>query len=317
MPANEVTSEAVHALLNRWLPDRTITATRAQSGGSTPVYRVEAGREVFFLRLAEQAGERRDAEVRTHRLLTDAGVPVPSIVRFESEPGELDRSAALTTSMPGAPLLDWSGLDLDAASRRRVAYAAGRDLARINRIRVHGFGWVETVAQTDRSLVAEYPARSGWTSAYALAAREVVANRLLEDRTIESLRTAIERWIGKPDRTLGFLAHGDFDATHIFISASPYTYTGIIDLGEIRGADQLYDLGHALLQDGQSDREPIFESLYAGYREVTSLPAGVLADIRDQAIAIGTRQLAIFWQRSSSHSGWLASRLDALLSEVG
>lgn len=56
MSANEVTSEAVHALLSRWLPDRAITATRAQSGGSTPVYRVEAGREVFFLRLAEQAG---------------------------------------------------------------------------------------------------------------------------------------------------------------------------------------------------------------------------------------------------------------------
>ncbi len=317
MSANGVTSDAVHALLSRWLPNRTITATPAQSGGSTPVYRVKADCEIFFLRLAEEAGERRDAEAQAHRLLTDAGVPVPSIVRFESAPAELDRSAALTTSMPGASLLDWPGLNLDAVSRRRIAYAAGRDLARINRIPVHGFGWVEAVSDADRALVAEHPARSGWTAEYESAARDVAANRLVDERNIASLRTVIERWAGKPERGPGFLAHGDFDATHIFISALPYTYTGIIDLGEIRGADQLYDLGHALLQDGQSDREPIFESLYAGYREVTPLPAGAVADIRDQAIAIGTRQLAIFWRRSSPYSGWLASRLDALLREVG
>lgn len=40
----------------------------------------------------------------------------------------------------------------------------------------------------------------------------------------------------------GYLAHGDFDTTHIYQDNG--RYTGIIDFGEIRGADRWYDLGY-------------------------------------------------------------------------
>lgn len=301
-------------MVRRWLPGQDLTFARAESGGSTPVYRIVAGGEIFFLRLAEQPGERRDAEARVHQLLMDAGVPVPAVIRYEPAPPELDRSAMLTTQIPGISLLESPGLDAEAV--RRIAYAVGRDMARINQIPVEGFGWVETVATPDHSLVAEHPTRSAWIEEYAVAAREIAVSDLFMDRSLALLQSAIARWLARPDHTQSFLAHGDFDATHIFMSASTYTYTGIIDFGEIRGADRLYDLGHALLQDAQPGRIPIFPDLLAGYREIVPLSDAVMPEIYDQAITIGARQLAIFRRRSSPHTEALASQIETLLGKM-
>ncbi len=303
--------------MRRWLPGRKLDIRRAESGGSTPVYRVEAedGAEVFFLRLAEQPGERRDAEARVHQMLTEAGVSVPAIIRHESAPPELDRSAVLTSRMPGLSLLDSGGIDVETV--RRIAHVAGRDLARLNQIPVDGFGWVESVATPGHSLVAEHPARSEWTAEYAVAADEVAASGLFSVRANDALQSATARWIARPDRTVSWLAHGDFDATHVFITPSTYTYTGIIDFGEIRGADRLYDLGHALLQDPQPGRMPFFADLLAGYREVVRLPNSALPEIYDQAVAIGTRQLAIFRRRASPYTDALAAQVDVLLRANG
>ena len=270
-----------------------------------------AGEETFFLRLAEQPGERRDAEVRAHQLLAEMGVPVPAIVMYEPAPPELDRSATLTARMRGAPLLESSGLEADDV--RRIARAAGRDLARINQLPVQGFGWVESAAVPDRSLIAEHSTRSAWTEEYKVAVQEIATSDLFSSGSLDLLKSAIARWRARPGRAQSFLAHGDFDATHIFMSASTYTYTGIIDFGEIRGADWLYDLGHALLQDAQPGRAPIFPDLLAGYREIMPLPDTITLEICDQAIAIGTRQLAIFQRRSSPYTRALAAQIETLL----
>jgi hypothetical protein len=54
----------------------------------------------------------------------------------------------------------------------------------------------------------------------------------------------------------------------------------MIDFGETRGADRLYDFGHALLHDSQPDCRPIFSPLLAGYPELASLAAGARAEIK-------------------------------------
>jgi Ser/Thr protein kinase RdoA (MazF antagonist) len=89
-------------------------------------------------------------------------------------------------------------------------------------------------------------------------------------------------------------------------------YSGIIDFGEIRGADPLYDLGHALFHDTEPDRRSLFASLFAGYQAVTPLDADALSDIQQQAVAIGVRRLAIAHRRGSPATSWLASRLTTL-----
>jgi aminoglycoside phosphotransferase (APT) family kinase protein len=52
------------------------------------------------------------------------------------------------------------------------------------------------------------------------------------------------------DRNHGQLAHGDFDVTPIFQQDG--AYTGLIDFGEIRGAEPFHDLGHFHLHDGEA-----------------------------------------------------------------
>ena len=45
------------------------------------------------------------------------------------------------------------------------------------------------------------------------------------------------------DLESAWLAHGDFDATAIFYRDG--RYSGLIDFGEIRGTEPLFDLGHS------------------------------------------------------------------------
>jgi aminoglycoside phosphotransferase (APT) family kinase protein len=290
-----------------------VQVSRAETGGSTPVYRVDVmtDGDLFFLRLAEEPGERNDAEVQVHEILRANGIPVPEIVMWERDPPELDRSAALTTAMPGLPLEE--ATHLPAETVRRALRAAGRDLARINKVPVRGFGWTDPIDPAHGALTAEHHSRAMWTAEYAGATEEVLAAGLLASGITSELERTIDRWLAMPDTGSSSLAHGDFDPTHIFVTRSG-DYTGIIDFGEIRGADPLYDLGYSLLQDQQPDRAPVFPAVLDGYREVTPFPEDVMPLIHDQAVAIGVRMLAISHRRRDSRGvSALVSRLTRLL----
>jgi len=277
VPPVEVEDRAVEAMLARWFPGRDVSCARIGAGVSTPVYRVTVGGEVSWLRLAEQPGERRDTEVRVHELVRELGIAGPEVIRWEREPPELDRSAALTSHLPGIPLVDSVG-DPSAALQR-----AGRDLARFNAIPVRGWGWVRRI-DPDGGLVAAHPTRAAWAVEY-LAAGETVRERLpqaLGDR----LEVAIRAWAGLPGDEPAHLAHGDFDPSHIYVDPEDGSYQGMIDFGEIRGADRAYDLGHLLIHAGPAT----CDAALAGYAEVTPDAYG---EIRLQAIAIAARALAI------------------------
>jgi aminoglycoside phosphotransferase (APT) family kinase protein len=86
------------------------------------------------------------------------------------------------------------------------------------------------------------------------------------------------------------LAHGDFDATAIFSAAG--RYTGIIDFGEIRGAEPAYDLGHFHLHDGEP---PLLPALLEGYARVAPPPDA--PSIRRSAVLLGLRQLCRWLDR--------------------
>lgn len=84
------------------------------------------------------------------------------------------------------------------------------------------------------------------------------------------------------------LAHGDFDATQIFQVDGDYR--GLIDFGEIRGTEPLFDVGHFYLWDRES--MPLLEDLLAGYGEVAALPPGHEELVGRSATLLGLRQLA-------------------------
>jgi aminoglycoside phosphotransferase (APT) family kinase protein len=298
---------SITALLKRWLPGRAVAISRATSGVSTEVYRIRSGNETTWLRLAEDAGENRFVEYRVHQLLRDRGVRVPEILIFEAKPPELDRSAALTSTIPGVPLSECR----DPVIAATVAEDAGRDLAIINAIPVAGFGWIARTREEEPEIVALHPVRSGWSAEF-LAAVKVIANAGAIDRSlIHKLNDCIVRWAGKGQETDGYLAHGDFDASHIYFDPETGQYTGIIDFGEARGTHQAYDLGHLLLHDHEKSSPAVFDACLRGW-DATVPDIHSLAHLH--AIAIAARQLAIFTNRPNvAYRTWLAERLTSLL----
>jgi len=297
------------AVLHRWYPGDTFAVTPASGGVSTPVFRLEAHGQTHFIRLGEDPGDRRIGEITAHRHLRALGLPVPCVLNYEDDPPELDRSIALTSRIPGVPLLELSG----AASTEDIGALAGETLASINSIPVRGYGWV-TGVMDDGTLLAEHPDRAAWAAGYVHAADRIVAAGIFSSDLAAQLRSAIETWAHLPETAPAALAHGDFDSTHIYVDPETGKFTGIIDFGEIRGADRLYDLGHLLLHDGEAGRPRIWPHVLAGYSRVNPLPDDVIGRVRLQALAIGTRALEIQIARPvSRYREWLASRLRDLL----
>lgn len=102
------------------------------------------------------------------------------------------------------------------------------------------------------------------------------------------------------DTEQAWLAHGDFDTTPIFQHQG--RYAGIIDFGEIRGADQWYDLGHFRMHDGGSLPIPLLAPLIEGYQTVTMLPLDHQQRICFASLLIGVRTLARHLQKYPSSS---------------
>jgi aminoglycoside phosphotransferase len=278
--------EALRDIANRTLPGSgRPLLERTPTGGSTLVYRIERGGTVQYLRLAESATASLAPEALAHRLLRDRGACVPDIVHFEPFDQRLQRSALVTSAIPGWSLAErHRGVDVAA-----VARAAGRDLAVINSLAVDGFGWIRRDRPPDAPLAAAMPT----LRAFALDDLETYLARMApfltgaERRAIPRVVTSHEHFFDAEDAVL---AHGDFDATHIFHHDG--AYSGIIDFGEIRGADRFYDLGHAALHDGETIPDQILPSLLAGYGEAAPLPPDHERRIRLWSLLIGLRALA-------------------------
>ena len=109
---------------------------------------------------------------------------------------------------------------------------------------------------------------------------------------LDALRDVIDRERQRP-ASQGHLAHGDLDATHIWLDRHG-RYAGIIDFGEMRGADRHFDLGHFLLHDSTARSVPLFEDFLAGYVQVAALTGDHRDLIRRSAISSGLRQLSLW-----------------------
>ena len=209
----------------------------------------------------------------------------PAIIHYEPFDPALDRSILITTEIPGHPISDCN----DAGVLRAVLRAAGRDLALINSIPVDGFGFMERSDPYPSSLFADFPDALAFVEADL--ERDLAALRLeLPHPIAGEIRIAVRGWSSQLRAQAGRLAHGDFDGPHIYVDGT--SYAGIIDFGEIRGADAVYDLGHFAMLTSDWFPEPALDPLLEGYREVTPLTAEDLRRMWLWAVLIGVRFLA-------------------------
>jgi Ser/Thr protein kinase RdoA (MazF antagonist) len=246
-----------------------------------------------------------EVEAAVHEHLRTIGVSVPEVLALD-DGAELGRGLMILREMPGRPLLGSDGVDPTPVLR-----AAGADLARINGVEVDGFGWIrrDGAAPPFRGVHASYRAfvEEGAQGIHGVAASALDAP---QDAVLSTLLEAVAA--EDPDARL---AHGDFDGTHIYQRAG--SYTGVIDLGEMRGAEPWYDLSFALVQDRSA-----VSALIDGYRDVAPVPSDLPRRLLRSATVIVATQLGRWVVRDGSAalerpSGrWWTSRLRELVDEL-
>jgi hypothetical protein len=134
----DVDAAALGALLRRVLGPG-LQVARTPAGVAAQVYRVEAAGRVLYARIAEEAHEDLSVDAALLEHLRNQGLHVPAVVHVEPFDQALGRSLLILGEIPGAPLAHCR----DQGAARRVARAAGAELAALNAVGVRGFGWVQ------------------------------------------------------------------------------------------------------------------------------------------------------------------------------
>jgi aminoglycoside phosphotransferase (APT) family kinase protein len=259
-----------------------VRCERTPEGVSTQVYRLVRGPEPFYLRVAEEPDENLETDAELHQRLLALGVRVPRVVFVEAFDATIGRSVAITTEVPGASL---AAAACRPAVARAVAEAAGEDLGMINRLTVDGFGWVRRRGP-GWPLRAEHASYLAFLTSYLPASWPGPLGSLLSGSVLAAVEAMLDAERAR-SLTAGRLAHGDFDTTAIYCAGG--RYTGLIDFGEIRGAEPAFDLGHFHLHDRKRVPVPLLPALLDGYGRVTPPPDE--RSIRRSAVLLGLRQL--------------------------
>ena len=285
MPQHRPADRAIRAFLAERFPQPLPHIETVTDGVSTHVYRLRSGDDVSYLRLLPEIGARISPEAEAHRLMRARGARVPDIRFAEDFNPLLGRSVMITDAIPGVPL---TAQTLPPDTLRALFFAAGQDLARINSIDVAGFGWIQRYGSGQAGLHGEHPTERAFVADIQHEVLPLLDRLGLAADEMQLVRDLLQRPLGESSAN-GWLAHGDFDGTHIYQHEGKYS--GIIDFGEIRGANPWYDLAHFRLHDGEQ-MAPVFPWLLEGYASVTSLPDDLGERLRTWSLLIGLRALA-------------------------
>jgi aminoglycoside phosphotransferase (APT) family kinase protein len=284
-------SEAVATMLPGC---RALSVRRMAKGQSTIVYRIDADDRTLYLRIWPEPEESFGPEVLVHRLLHRYGAHVPEVLQWAGGHPALDRSFMLTSSVAGQSLDD----GVPDGGIEDILRAAGRNLAAVNKVPVRGFGFIRRHPDSAEDLEGEYPDFNGWMRGHY---GEPLSLLLQSDVFAAGERAAIAAAAESSMRDLrcptAFLAHGDFDTSHIYHRENKLS--GLIDFGEIRGAHREYDLGHFWV-----DGEAFLPAVLEGYRSISSLPADAMRRIVQSGLLVACRRIGRCLARSKAPYGF-------------
>ncbi|HEU5382839.1 MAG TPA: aminoglycoside phosphotransferase family protein [Ktedonobacteraceae bacterium] len=282
-----VSVQNIQEMLKKIFARSPIAVERVTEGISTLIYRILFPHEIFYLRILPEEGASFAPEVAVHTRLRSMQMHVPEVIHFEHSNELLQRSVMITTEIKGRPLSQSS--TLSKAQMEEIVREAGKDLARLNTVRVEGFGWVQRDSPTLQPLRAAWSTHRAFALEYWEADVAYLAKHVLQYSEAPLLERALSRYDSWLDCEQGYLAHGDFDTTHIYQDQG--RYTGIIDFGEIRGASSWYDLGHFHVHDGELLPFHLLPALMRGYQGVAPLSPDHEQHARFAGLLINMRAL--------------------------
>ncbi len=287
----------IETVVRRIFPSTSLVVERVPEGVSTFVYRMTSTDETFYLRVLPEEGASFAPEVAAHTLLRQRQVNVPEVIYFEHCNELLQRSIMVTIAIKGQSLNQSPALSAEV--REAIVAEAGRDLAWINSVPVEGFGWVQRDSPETHCLRGEWSTYRAFALEWWEADLAYLAKSTLSTAEVAMLECLISQYDSYLNSEGGYLAHGDFDSTHIYQEGG--RYTGIIDLGEIRGTDRWYDLGHFHLRDGEQLPFRLKAALVRSYGEIMPLPSDYEQRIRLTSLLINVRALARSLQKRPSN----------------
>jgi Ser/Thr protein kinase RdoA (MazF antagonist) len=256
-----------------------ISVEPVPKGSSTYVYRVTTTSGTYYMRFLPDDASFA-AEVLVHNSLYTAGVKVPKILGFEHKNEYTGLSLMLVDEITGTCIED----DPPINNLHTILRDAGRQLALIHTVTVDGFGWIDRSSYD--KLKGEKRSFDEYFSEYLNNDLQAISQHPFS----EEEKIQIHNLMISARKTLNVqkavLVHGDFDISHIFHSKG--SYSGIIDFGEIRGNNSLFDL--ATFIGFYQDRKA-YSYLLEGYCEITNLTAEDLYSAELMALFILLRVL--------------------------
>lgn len=281
----------VEVVASRIFPSGHTQVERVLSGISTYVYRIVSHGQRYYLRILPEEGASFAPEVAALTHLRELDFNVPQVVYFEEYNQMLERSIMVETEIKGQAL---SKSSLSDAMFESVGREAGRELARINALPVDGFGWITADSKRSGSLRARWPTNRAFALEFREADLAYLRLHVLPPQECVELERVLAFYDSWLDVDQGYLAHGDFDTTHVFHEEGHYT--GIIDFGEVRGTSRWYDLAHFRIRDGAFPLYRVFPALERGYAEVSPFPADYELHLRFTSVLINLRALSRAFQ---------------------
>jgi len=283
VPAIEIVREITEHYFGK-----RVELERVTKGSSTYVFRIFTDHQTFYLRILPEQAASFDAEVKVLRLLRSKGVNVPNVIYYELRNHLIGLSIMVTEELLGSDL-DQPNLEIDHDNLAQILYYAGEQIALVNQIELKGFGEIDRAVNA--TLTGEHESMRGYYEEFLEHDLSILHHYGLQDHSINVVRTALEEGFEFINEQRAYLAHGDFDTSHIFQHHG--AYSGIIDFGDIKAVSARYDLGHFKTHDFLGG----YEALLSGYNNVRKLSERDKAEITLWALFIAVRRLGMIHGR--------------------
>ena len=285
MKSNITINQIKNSVINT--PYSGFDIEKVEEGISTDVFRLSCKNIVYFLRVLPE-DEPLEFQLLAHKLILEKGVKIPKIVFSQKQSSKLDKkSFMIVTEIPGKSISN--SKNLTNGQLADILYETGKELALINSIEVNGIGWIEAV-KTNK-LVAysknyqEFIIHENMKRLAELEKEKIISSSIFA-KTKNYIETNSNLFNLNEN---SYLAHGDFGNSHIFQKNAKYS--GIIDLGDIRGTTKFHDLAHYYVY--HRNELPL---LIKGYDSVYKLPIDYIERIKVEALIIAIGKLWWIWK---------------------
>ena len=286
-----VNIEQVVKVVQQIFPAAETQVERVLSGISTYVYRIHSQGQVYYLRILPDETASFAPEIAALAYLKHEEVNVPEVIHAEDYNATIGRPIMIEAEIKGLAL---SKSSLTRETLEKIAIQAGRDLARLNTLAVAGFGWIKRDREQANGMRGQWPSYRAFALEYRQADLVYLKEHVFTGQESLQLEHVLARYDSWLDVEQGYLAHGDFDTTHVFQDQD--CYTGIIDFGEVRSTNRWYDLAHFRIRDGAFPPYRLFSALERGYAEIMPFPPEYEQRLRFTSTLINIRALARAFQ---------------------